>query len=51
MLTTKKALGIAEEVAQLNLKGNKRKKGKKLDEDFTVIIFLSSCLARYLLTG
>ncbi|RPD63290.1 hypothetical protein L226DRAFT_533149 [Lentinus tigrinus ALCF2SS1-7] len=28
------ALGIAEEVEQLGLKGNKKKKGKKLDEDF-----------------
>lgn len=30
------ALGIAEEVAALGLKGTKKKKGKKLDEDFTV---------------
>ncbi|GAA6060898.1 hypothetical protein JCM10212_000181 [Sporobolomyces blumeae] len=29
------ALGIAEEVEALGLKGSKRKKGKKLDEDFT----------------
>ncbi|POY71556.1 putative Histone-lysine N-methyltransferase [Rhodotorula taiwanensis] len=29
------ALGIAEEVAALGLKGTKKKKGKKLDEDFT----------------
>ncbi|TFK88803.1 hypothetical protein K466DRAFT_585207 [Polyporus arcularius HHB13444] len=28
------ALGIAEEVEQFGLKGNKKKKGKKLDEDF-----------------
>lgn len=30
------ALGIAEEVEALGLKGNKKKKGKKLDEDFKV---------------
>lgn len=31
------ALGItAEVVEQLGLKGSKKKKGKKLDEDFTV---------------
>lgn len=30
------ALGIAEEVEQLQLKGNKRKKGLKLDEDYIV---------------
>lgn len=30
------ALGIADEVERLGLKGNKKKKGKKLDEDFTV---------------
>ncbi|GAA5862063.1 hypothetical protein JCM3774_006157 [Rhodotorula dairenensis] len=29
------ALGIAEEVEALGLKGSKKKKGKKLDEDFT----------------
>ncbi|GAA5891496.1 hypothetical protein JCM8208_007302 [Rhodotorula glutinis] len=29
------ALGITDEVEQLELKGNKKKKGKKLDEDFT----------------
>ncbi|KAF7793530.1 hypothetical protein EIP86_004644 [Pleurotus ostreatoroseus] len=28
------ALGISEEVEKLGLKGNKKKKGKKLDEDF-----------------
>lgn len=30
------ALGIAEEVEALGLKGSKKKKGRKLDEDFTV---------------
>lgn len=30
------ALGITEEVEALGLKGSKKKKGKKLDEDFTV---------------
>lgn len=30
------ALGISDEVEQLGLKGNKKKKGKKLDEDFVV---------------
>jgi len=30
------ALGIAEEVEALGLKGTKKKKGKKLDEDFNV---------------
>lgn len=30
------ALGIADEVERLGLKGNRRKKGKKLDEDFNV---------------
>ncbi|KAG8803734.1 histone methyltransferase set2 [Serendipita sp. 401] len=29
------ALGIADEVDRLGLKGNRKKKGKKLDEDFT----------------
>jgi [histone H3]-lysine36 N-trimethyltransferase len=32
------ALGIADEVERLGLKGNRRKKGKKLDEDFNVSI-------------
>lgn len=32
------ALGIAEEVARLNLKGSRKKKGKRLDEDFTPIL-------------
>jgi [histone H3]-lysine36 N-trimethyltransferase len=32
------ALGIADEVERLGLKGNRRKKGKKLDEDFNVNI-------------
>lgn len=30
------ALGITDEVEMLGLKGNKKKKGKKLDEDFIV---------------
>lgn len=30
------ALGIADEVEQLGLKGSKKRKGKKLDEDFIV---------------
>ncbi len=30
------ALGIADDVAALGLKGSKKKKGRKLDEDFTV---------------
>lgn len=30
------ALGITDEVEKLGLKGNKRKKSKKLDEDFMV---------------
>lgn len=30
------ALGIAEEVEALGLRGTKKKKGKKLDEDFMV---------------
>jgi histone-lysine N-methyltransferase SETD2 len=29
-------LGISDEVEKLGLKGNKRKKSRKLDEDFTV---------------
>lgn len=30
------ALGIAEEVEALQLKGSKKKKGRKLDEDYNV---------------
>jgi histone-lysine N-methyltransferase SETD2 len=30
------ALGIADDVAALGLKGTKKKKGRKLDEDFIV---------------
>ncbi|GAA5869520.1 hypothetical protein JCM8547_001513 [Rhodosporidiobolus lusitaniae] len=33
------ALGITEEVEALGLKGSKRKKGKKLDEDFTPTLY------------
>ena len=44
------ALGIAEEVEALGLKGNKKKKGKKLDEDFNVrplhLIFSALCQGR-----
>ncbi|KIM29208.1 hypothetical protein M408DRAFT_328900 [Serendipita vermifera MAFF 305830] len=32
------ALGIADEVERLGLKGNRKKKGKKLDEDFTPVL-------------
>lgn len=32
------ALGIADEVDRLGLKGNKKKKSKKLDEDWMVIV-------------
>jgi hypothetical protein len=32
------ALGVSEEIAALGLKGNKRKKARKLDEDFKVSI-------------
>lgn len=38
------ALGITEEVEALGLKGNRRKKGKKLDDDFNV----SSIMALHL---
>lgn len=31
------ALGITDEVEKLGLKGNKRKKSKKLDEDYMVL--------------
>ncbi|GAA6020404.1 hypothetical protein JCM10207_002096 [Rhodosporidiobolus poonsookiae] len=33
------ALGIAEEVAALGLKGSKKKKGRKLDEDFVPTLY------------
>jgi len=33
------ALGIAEEVEALGLKGSKKKKGRKLDEDYNVSRF------------
>lgn len=32
------ALGITDEVEKLGLKGNKRKKGRKLDEDYMVCL-------------
>ena len=38
------ALGITDEVEQLGLKGNKKKKSKKLDEDFVVSILQLDCL-------
>ena len=31
-----KALGITDDVERLSLKGSRKKKGKKLDEDFVV---------------
>lgn len=34
------ALGIADEVDRLGLKGSKKKKGKKLDEDFVVCFWI-----------
>lgn len=34
------ALGIADEVDRLGLKGSKKKKGKKLDEDFVVCCWI-----------
>lgn len=36
LLCSISALGITDEVEQLGLKGNKKKKGKKLDEDYVV---------------
>ena len=36
------ALGITDAVEALQLKGNKKKKGKKLDEDFNVSVYLLS---------
>jgi hypothetical protein len=36
------ALGIADEVEALQLKGTKKKKAKKLDEDFIVSPLISS---------
>ena len=38
------ALGIAEEVEQLGLKGSKKKKSKKLDEDYLVNLSLCQTL-------
>ena len=38
------ALGIADEVDRLGLKGSKKKKSKKLDEDWMVIIVVNSPL-------
>jgi hypothetical protein len=36
LITSNLALGITDEVEALQLKGNKKKKAKKLDEDFIV---------------
>ena len=36
------ALGITEEVEKLGLKGSKKKKGKKLDEDYIVRLLLTT---------
>ena len=36
------ALGIADEVDRLGLKGSKKKKSKKLDEDWMVIVAANS---------
>jgi hypothetical protein len=38
------ALGIADEVDRLGLKGSKKKKSKKLDEDWMVFVVLDSLL-------
>ena len=38
------ALGIADEVDRLGLKGSKKKKSKKLDEDWMVIVAADSVL-------
>ena len=43
------ALGITEEVEKLGLKGSKKKKGKKLDEDF--IVSLASAVHHMLLNS
>ena len=45
-LTLLVALGIADEVEQLGLKGSKKRKGKKLDEDF-VVCFYPPCWVDY----
>jgi hypothetical protein len=41
------ALGITDEVEKLGLKGNKKKKSRKLDEDFMVTVSPSCVLALY----
>jgi hypothetical protein len=41
------ALGIADEVDRLGLKGSKKKKSKKLDEDWMVMVVSTSFLYRY----
>jgi hypothetical protein len=40
------ALGIADEVDRLGLKGSKKKKSKKLDEDWMVIVVLDFLLCK-----
>jgi hypothetical protein len=41
------ALGIADEVDRLGLKGSKKKKSKKLDEDWMVIVAADSFLYKH----
>jgi len=41
------ALGIADEVDRLGLKGSKKKKSKKLDEDWMVMVEMNLFLYRY----
>lgn len=41
------ALGIADEVDRLGLKGSKKKKSKKLDEDWMVMVVSNSFLYMY----
>lgn len=40
------ALGIHDEVDALEMKGNKKKKSRKLDEDFIVRFYLDSAVRR-----
>lgn len=39
MILVETALGIAEEVEALGLRGTKKKKGKHIDDDFIVSLF------------
>jgi hypothetical protein len=41
-LQSPKALGITEDIERLSLKGSRKKKGRKLDEDFVVSALYSS---------